>query len=197
MRLNPGRLTVVEVMLTGPEPTLGQTAEDLENRLQRLDLVGDVVAVGLQDAEVRILIDPVLAREYGITLSDVIAAVQRRNVSSTGGVLESPAERRQVVMWSRFVPRDVGETILRFRPDAGALRIRDIARIEQGREDTGLFVHSNGRRGVALYVRNGKVSTSSIPSNRYVPSWPRRPFPKTSSWRRSTTSPTWSPTGSN
>ena len=154
MRLNPGRLTVVEVMLTGPEPTLGQTAEDLENRLQRLDLVGDVVAVGLQDAEVRILIDPVLAREYGITLSDVIAAVQRRNVSSTGGVLESPAERRQVVMWSRFeYPEDVGETILRFRPDAGALRIRDIARIEQGREDTGLFVHSNGRRGVALYVK--------------------------------------------
>ena len=154
MQLNPGRYTVVEVVLSGPEPELSRTAEDLEDRLRRLDLVGDVAAVGLADPEVRILIDPVLAREHGVTLGDVITAVQRRNVSSTGGTLESPGDRRQVVMWSRFEdPADVGETILRFRPGTGALRIRDIARIENSREDTGLIVHANGRRGIALFVK--------------------------------------------
>lgn len=153
-QLNPARFLVIEVVLSGPEPELSRTAEDLENRLERQDQVGDVVTVGLADPEVRILIDPVLAREHGVTLSDVIAAVQRRNVSSTGGVLESPADRRQVVMWSRFDdPAGVGETILRFRPDTGALRIRDIARIERGREDTGLTFHVNGSRGIALLVK--------------------------------------------
>ena len=159
MQLKPGRFTVIEVILSGPEPELSRTAEDLENRLRRLDLVGDVVAVGLTDPEVRVLIDPVLAREHGVTLGDVIAAVQRRNVSSTGGVLESPADRRQVVMWSRFEdPADVGGTILRFRPGAGALRIRDIARIEKSREDTGLIVHANGRRGVSLFVKKREAA---------------------------------------
>ena len=158
-QLNPARFTVVEVALSGPEPELSRTAEDLENRLLRLDLVGDVAAVGLADPEVRVLIDPVLAREHGVTLGDVIAAVQRRNVSSTGGTLESPAERRQVVMWSRFEdPADVGETILRFRPGAGALRIRDIARIEKSREDTGLIVHANGRRGISLFVKKREAA---------------------------------------
>ena len=153
-QLNPAEFTAIEVLLAGPEPELSEVAEDLEKRLERLDMVGEVIAVGLTDPEVRVLIDPVLAREHGVTLGDVIAAVKRRNVSSTGGVLESPADRRQVVMWSRFEdPADVGETILRFRPGAGALRIRDIARIEKSREDTGLIVHANGRRGINLVVR--------------------------------------------
>ena len=151
---NPGRELVVEVLLNGPEPALGEFAEDLENRVRRLDSVGEVNALGLTDPEVRILVDPALAREHGVTLGEVIAGVRKRNVSSTGGVLESPAERRQVVMWSRFNdPIEVGETILRFSPESGALRIRDIARIERGREDTGLIVHSNGERGMALLVK--------------------------------------------
>jgi len=66
-QLLPGRFPVVEVILWGPEPELSQTAEDLEHRLERLDLIGDVTAVGLNDPEVRVLIDPVLAREHGVT----------------------------------------------------------------------------------------------------------------------------------
>ena len=156
---NPGRTIVLEVILSGPEPELSRTAEDLENRLERLDLVSDVVAVGLDDPEVRVLIDPVLAREHGVTIQEVISAVQRRNVSSTGGVLESPAERRQVAMWSRFEdPAEVAETILRFHPETGALRIRDIARIETRREDTGLVVHANGRRGITLMVKKRETA---------------------------------------
>ena len=151
---NPGRELVIEVLLNGPQPALGEIAEDLEDRIRRLDTVGEVAVLGLPDPEVRILVDPALAREHSITLAEVITAVQRRNVSSTGGILESPAERRQVVMWSRFEdPADVGETILRFQPDSGVLRIRDIARIEKGREDTGLITHSNGKRGVVLFVK--------------------------------------------
>ncbi len=153
-QLNPGRDLVVEVLLNGPQPALGKIAEELEDRIRRLNSVGEVTALGLPDPEVRILIDPALAREHGITLGDVIAAVRNRNVSSTGGVLESPTERRQVVMWSRFDdPVEVGETILGFTPESGALRIRDISRIEKGREDTGLIVHSNGERGVVIFVK--------------------------------------------
>lgn len=153
LRIDPGTAMVIEVLLSGPEPALSEAAEDLEDRLERLDVVSDVVPVGLQDPEVRILVDPILAREHGVTLAEVISAVRRRNVSSTGGVLESAEERRQVVMWSRFEdPADVGGTILRFRPGAGALRIGDIARIERGRADTGLIVHGDGRRGVVLVV---------------------------------------------
>ena len=52
----------------------------------------------------------------------------------------------------------MGRTILRFRPGAGALHIRDIARIERSREDTGLIVHANGRRGVSLLVKKREAA---------------------------------------
>ncbi|MCY4345131.1 MAG: efflux RND transporter permease subunit, partial [Gammaproteobacteria bacterium] len=158
-QFNPARLTVVEIALEGPEQALAQTARTVEERLERLPLIASVHPVGLPDPEVRVLVDPVRAREHGITLTDVIAAVRDRNVSSTGGMLESPDERRQVVMWSRFdEPEKVGEAILRFDAEGGALRIADIARIESGREDTGMIAHTNGQRGVTLLVQKRETA---------------------------------------
>ena len=151
---NPARITVLEVALEGPEEPLIDAANAVEERLERLPLIASVKTVGLPDPEVRVLVDPVRAREHGITLTDVIAAVRNRNVSSTGGMLESPEERRQVVMWSRFdEPTDVGEAILHFDAQGGAVRISDIARIESGREDTGIIAHTNGQRGVTLLIQ--------------------------------------------
>ena len=158
-QFNPARSTVIEVALSGPPEALALAADDLERRLERLPLVASVTKVGMPDPEVRVLIDPVLAREHRITIVDVLQAIQRRNVSSTGGVLESPSERRQVVMWSRYdEPSDVADTILRFDPEGGSLRVRDIARVEAGREDTNLFVHTNGQPGVLLTVQKRETA---------------------------------------
>ena len=158
-RLIPGRIPVIEIVLAGPQAPLTATAEALEERLERLDLIAGVTRVGLADPEVRVLVDPARAREHGIAMTDVVETVRSRNVSSTGGLLESAAERRQVVMWSRFrKPEEVGDAILRFHPDSGPIRIRDIARIEKGREDTGLIAHTNGRRGVTLLVQKRETA---------------------------------------
>lgn len=158
-QFNPARSTVIEVSLTGPTEPLIKTANYLEDRLEQLNLIASAKPVGLPDPEVRILVDPVLAREHGITLADVINTVRRRNVSSTGGMLESATDRRQVVMWSRFGdPTEVSDTILRFEPDGGALRIRDIARIESGREDTGLLAHTDGQRSVTLLIQKRETA---------------------------------------
>jgi len=160
-QFNPARMTVLEAALEGPEERLADAAGAVEERLERLPLIASVQPVGLPDPEVRVLVDPVRAREHGITLTDVIAAVRDRNVSSTGGLLESPEERRQVVMWSRFDdPTMVGEAILRFGPQGGTVRIADIARIESGREDTGMIAHTSGRRGVTLLIQ--KRATADI-----------------------------------
>lgn len=158
-RLIPGRIPVLEIVLAGPQTPLIGTAEALEERLERLALVAGVTRIGLADPEVRVLVDPTRAREHGVAMTDVVETVRSRNVSSTGGMLESAADRRQVVMWSRFQePEEVGDAILRFDPDSGPIRIRDIARIEKGREDTGLIAHANGRRGVILLVQKRETA---------------------------------------
>ena len=153
-RMKPREFPVVQVALSGPSDAVVSAAKDLEKRLRRLDEVSRVSLIGLQDPEVRILVDPARARASGVTLLDVVRAVERRNVSSTGGVLESESHRRQVVLWSRFErPEQVGETMLRFLPGGGAVRLRDVARIEAGREDTGLIAHTSGQPGISLVIR--------------------------------------------
>ncbi|MEN8182682.1 MAG: efflux RND transporter permease subunit, partial [Myxococcota bacterium] len=153
LRLNPGKFPIIEVALSGPGEALVTAARRIERAVRRLPDVAQVSVVGLQDPEVRILLDPSLALEHGVTLLDVVGAVERRNVSSTGGVLETERDRRQVVLWSRFArAEEVGDTVLRFLPDGGALRLSDVARIELGREDTGLLAHTNGRPGISVVV---------------------------------------------
>ncbi|MGI9294393.1 MAG: efflux RND transporter permease subunit, partial [Pseudomonadales bacterium] len=157
--LNPARDVVVEVALTGPPEQLITAAEDLEERVERLDTVSNVDLVGLQDPEVRVLVDPAQALAHGVTLVDIIAAIEKRNVSSTGGNLKSASNQRQIVMWSRYEkPQDVGDTIVKFSSAGGALRVRDIARIEQGHADTDLLVHNHGERGITLLVNKRETA---------------------------------------
>ncbi len=158
-QLNPARETVIEVAMSGAMPELGQAAEALERRLERLEGISSVHVVGLADPEVRILVDPVRAEAHDLTLGEIIAAVRGRNVSSTGGVLEDPTGRRQVVMWSRFDdPLEVADVVLRHTMDGGLVRIRDIARIESGREDTGLVTHTDGQRGLTLLAQKRETA---------------------------------------
>ena len=158
-RMNRGRFPILQIALAGPTTLLPEASRRLEASLKRISLVGKVTTVGLPDPEVRILVDPERAREHGVTLLDVASAIDGHNVSSTGGILESDSARRQVVLWNRFTkPEEVGEVILRLSPDGGRVRVADVARIEAGREDTGLRVHTNGQPGVTLVVRKRETS---------------------------------------
>lgn len=154
LRFSAHKFPVVQIALSGPSLAVTEAARMLERKLERLDEVSSVSPIGLQDSELRILVDPVRARELGVTLLDVVRAIETRNVSSTGGRLETQDDRRQVVLWSRYgSPEEVRDTILRFSPTGGAVRVGDVARLELGREDTGLLAHTNGRPGVSLIVR--------------------------------------------
>ncbi|MCR9162633.1 MAG: efflux RND transporter permease subunit [Nannocystaceae bacterium] len=153
-RVEPAKMPVIEIALEGPSSAVKEAAERLERRLERVEGVSDVTLVGVEDPEVQILLDPVSARTYSVDLNDIIAAIDRRNVSGTGGILESDSDRKQVVMNARFVePEDVAATPLRVNPDGGVVRIGDVARVVSTTEDSGLRVHTNGRPGVSVVVR--------------------------------------------
>lgn len=151
IRVDPSKQPVFEYALAGPAELLPEVADRIERRMRRVPEIGDVGVVGLPDPEMRVLVDPDLARAHGVALLDVVQALEQRNVSATGGSLETASARRQVVLWGRFGTVDqVGDVILRFDPREGVVRVRDVARVELGREDTGLIASTNGRAGVSL-----------------------------------------------
>ncbi|MFP6654383.1 MAG: efflux RND transporter permease subunit, partial [Myxococcota bacterium] len=148
--MDPSKRPILEVAISGDTAQLPEAAKRIERVLRRVKGVGEVSKVGLPDPELRVLVDPDLARAHHVAILDIVSAIRQRNVSDTGGVLESSGDRRQVVMWGRFVdPFEVGEVILRFE-DEGPLRVKDVARLELTREDVGLIVGTNGQPGVSL-----------------------------------------------
>ncbi len=148
--MDPSKQPIVEVAIAGERANLPEAARLLERALRRTPGVGAVERVGLPDPELRVLVDPAAARAHNVAILDIVAAIKSRNVSDTGGVLESAGDRRQVVMWSRFTdPFEVGDVILRFE-DEGPLRVADVARLELTREDVGLIAGTNGQPGLSL-----------------------------------------------
>jgi multidrug efflux pump subunit AcrB len=154
-RFNPAKSPVLEIAVTGPTASVLETIEILRPRIEQLPGVGKVDEVGIGDPEIEVLLDPIRARAQQVTLDEVMAALSRRNVSSTGGRLTSYPQQRQVVLSGEFQnAQEIGETILRFRGAAGgALLLRDVAQVRETREDIGLRVHSNGEPSVNLVVR--------------------------------------------
>ncbi len=148
--MDPAKRPILEIAIAGERSKLPEVAKRLERALLRLNSVGEVNRIGLPDPELRVLVDPAAARAHNVAILDIVSAIQRRNVSDTGGVLESAGDRRQVVMWGRFTdPAEVADVILRF-DEEGPLRVRDVARLELTREDVGLIVGTNGRPGLSL-----------------------------------------------
>ncbi len=153
-RVEPSKMPVLEIALEGPSVAVKEAARQLERRIERVDGVSNVTLVGVEDPEVRILLDSASARTYGVDLNDIINAIGRRNVSGTGGILASDSDRKQVVMNARFAtPREVAATPLRVNPDGGIVTVGNVARVELTTEDSGLAVHTNGRPGVSVVVR--------------------------------------------
>jgi len=150
--MDPSMQPVLEVAIAGERMKLPEVAKMIERVLLRVPGVGEIRRVGLADPELRVLVDPVAARAHGVAILDVVRSIERQNISDTGGVLESSGDRRQVVMWGRFEdPSEVGDVILRFEDD-GPLRVRDVARLELGREDVGLIAGTNGQPGLSLVI---------------------------------------------
>jgi multidrug efflux pump subunit AcrB len=147
---DPSKMPVLEVAISGDSAAVAAEAKRIERELRHADGVGEVSIVGLPDPELRVLVDPAAARVHGVTLLEIVRAIQRRNVSDTGGVLESAGARRQVVMWSRFKDSaEVGDVVLRYEED-GPVRVSDVARLELGRQDVGLIAGTNGKPGLSI-----------------------------------------------
>jgi len=94
------------------------------------------------DEAMRIWLDPIKLREYGFTAADVNAAIAAQNSPVTAGTLgNAPFVNVQQTTESVSVkgqldtPEEFGQIVLKAKTDGSLVRLRDIARVEIGRDD--------------------------------------------------------------
>lgn len=128
--------------------------------MKRIPGVGDVSLFGAKDYSMRVWLRPDALSRYELTPSDVAAAIREQNAQFAAGSFgaepsETPAEfTYSAITPERFnTPEAFGNIILRSDSETGgALRLKDVARIELGAQNYSFQATYNGKDAVAIGI---------------------------------------------
>ncbi len=142
------------IALQGPDArVIGEYARwTLRPRLQTVEGVGNIFLGGYQEREIRIWVDRDRLEAHGLTAAEVVGALQSQNVEVPGGALESGA-RETVVKIQGEIPsvEAFGDIVVAYE-NGGAVRLGDIARVEDGLEPVRGFARWSGKTAIGLGI---------------------------------------------
>jgi hydrophobic/amphiphilic exporter-1 (mainly G- bacteria), HAE1 family len=149
---------IIAVIVSGPRPVGELTAfakDVIKERLQRISGVGGVKLVGGREREVRIWLKAPQMRGFGITTNDVVSAIQREHADIPGGRLDSRGGQSELIiktMGEVTTLREMGEIVIA-RNGKAAVRLKDVAEVDDGLEDERSYSELNNKAGVSLEIR--------------------------------------------
>src|SRR5437016_1609606 len=137
---------------------------NLNDQLTRVPGIGSVQVFGAGQYAMRLWVKPDQLSKLGITVPDIVSAVQVQNtVNPAGQDGGTPAAKAQEYPWAvraqgrLTTPEDFGNITLREMPDGGIVRVKDVARTELGSQDYSVIGRLNGKPSaiVAVYQLPG------------------------------------------
>ncbi len=134
------------------------------DELKRIPGVADATIFGARDYSMRIWLNPAKMAQLGVTPTDVAQAIAAQNAQYAAGKIGAePAPPGQALVYTVTArgrlddPADFGNIVLRSTGPGGALRVRDVARIELGAVSYDVFTNLDGKPtvGVAVFLQSG------------------------------------------
>ena len=121
--------------------------------------VGNVQVFGPGQYAMRMWVNPDKLAKLGITVPQIISAVQAQNTVNPAGKAGGPPVPKgqeltyTVLAQGRLVsPEQFGQIVLRETPDGGTVRVRDVARIELGSQDYSAASRFNGKPAAVIAI---------------------------------------------
>jgi HAE1 family hydrophobic/amphiphilic exporter-1 len=118
---------------------------------------------GRRERAIRVWVDGDALRARGLSANDIIAAVQREHLERPGGRLESSQIEYSLKTAAEFESvAELGELIVA-NVDGADVRLRDVARVEDGAEDRRFLARFNGEPGAGLGImKQSQANTVAI-----------------------------------
>src|SRR5216117_2501024 len=130
---------------------------NLVDQLTRVPGISNVQVFGAGQYAMRLWVKPDQLAKLGVTVPDIINAVQKQNnVNPAGQVGSEPIPTGQKFTYSvraqgrLQTPEEFGNIVIRANPDGSLLRVRDIARIDLGAQTYNLRGRLNGQPAAVL-----------------------------------------------
>src|SRR6267154_1414059 len=132
---------------------------NLNDPIARLYGVGQTQVFGAGQYAMRLWVQPDKLAKLGITVTDIVNAVQAQNkVNPAGQVGGEPAAANQQFTYSVLAqgrlssPEQFENVIVREAPDGGTVRVKDVARVELGAQDYSIISRLNGKPAIVIPV---------------------------------------------
>jgi HAE1 family hydrophobic/amphiphilic exporter-1 len=132
---------------------------NLFDPLTRVPGIGNVQIFGAGQYAMRLWVKPDQLAKLGITVPDIITAVQKQNtVNPAGQVGSEPIPSGQKFTYTvraqgrLQTPEEFGEIVVRANADGSFVRVKDIARIDLGAQTYNLKGRLNGKPAAILAV---------------------------------------------
>ena len=130
---------------------------NLFDQLTRVPGIGNVQIFGAGQYAMRLWVKPDQLAKLGITVPDIITAVQKQNtVNPAGQIGGEPIPSGQKFTYTvraqgrLQTPEEFGEIVVRANPDGSFVRVKDIARIDLGAQTYNLKGRLNGQPSAIL-----------------------------------------------
>ena len=149
--------------------------------------IGNVQVFGAGQYAMRLWVNPDRLAKLGITVPQIINAVQAQNtVNPAGKAGGEPSPQGQEFTYSvlaqgRLVSSEqFGQIVLRETPDGGIVRVKDVARIELGSQDYSIAGRFNGKPGaiIAAYQLPGSNAVDAANNVRKLMAQMKQRFPQ-------------------
>lgn len=146
---------------------------NIKDELARVKGVSKVQVFGSSDYAMRIWLDADKMANLGVSVSEVIAAIQAQNAQvPTGDLGDEPMKTPQMLKLTMRTPGRLKEAsefeniIVRSKPDGSQIRVKDIARVELGAESYAFFSRIDGRDSAVISVTQLPEANAIDLSNR-------------------------------
>jgi len=155
-KIDPDSAPVLSIALSGSAPTRDITEfadKTLKRQLESTLGVGQVRLIGGLPRQINVVADTAKLAAQGLTVADLVRALQAQNVQIPGGQIEQGLRDLTLRTYGRVItPAEFGEISLGSR-NGYAVKVKDVARVEDSVAETQTIARVDGKPAVVLQVR--------------------------------------------
>jgi multidrug efflux pump subunit AcrB len=136
---------------------LDDYADDLKDRLRRIESVGRMNVYGMQNEQISIYVDNDRLEKYGFNDQMLAATLMGKGFVTTGGRVKDTQHVTPIyVSRSMNSLRDVQEMIVFSMPDGTTVRLKDVATVVKEYPTPDSYIKNNGKKCLLLSVEMKK-----------------------------------------
>jgi HAE1 family hydrophobic/amphiphilic exporter-1 len=147
---------VISIALSAAAPIRDITEfadKTLKRQLESTNGVGQARIIGGQPRQINVIADTAKLAALGLTVADLVHALQSQNIQLPGGQVEQGLRDLTLRTYGRVgAPDEFGEIAVSTRPGY-TVKVKDVARVEDGTAEPASVARVNGQPAVVLQIR--------------------------------------------